>query len=564
MRRTLSSLAVIAVVTVLTNAAPPFARDDRVKPASACVVPPRVVGPDGIAGTADDGTLAEDFDTERDGTPGISLANVPSGTPGVLNDTIGVWVGTAAGGTGTLEGIGCAGFLVPPQDAECRIDPDDDMDWHVHCPPGACPSEPGHVTPRDGALAASGQNSLHWGYHFDPNSRDGDSVRLRQLAAFMTDPIHLTSAPQPGDLELSFLHIASMMDNHYYGLPSGQANDFGALQVQVFDPQAPGGGQWGFWDRLVPFQNVYDHIPYIWSTFGLDPTYCVLTPRDTGLDGYAPRGVTETLCFPNGVWSSCGNRWDAYGTLDCAGPGLPPSVGTGLWVQSRVSLADYLGQTVRIRWIAQSYEFDCCTDSYYELGGGWAPQIGDEGWWVDDIRVTGALQSPSQIPGAVELCNGIDDDCDGRVDEELSCPDPDLDGVQGAADNCPLFANPEQADFDQDGAGDVCDVDDGLIRIFVPAPGTVTWQQETGFETFNFYRGSLAVLRESGVYTQDPQFIGLADRACKLGGTSIADTSILAPGEAAFYLVTGVHLGVESSLGTNSAGVPRPNTRPCP
>ncbi|HZN04868.1 MAG TPA: hypothetical protein VFD06_14885 [Candidatus Polarisedimenticolia bacterium] len=53
--------------------------------------------PRGIPGTADDGTITENFDTERDGSPGISLAPLPRGTPGVLNDTIGVWVGTAAG-----------------------------------------------------------------------------------------------------------------------------------------------------------------------------------------------------------------------------------------------------------------------------------------------------------------------------------------------------------------------------------------------------------------------------------------------------------------------------------
>ncbi|MBK8699636.1 MAG: T9SS type A sorting domain-containing protein [Saprospiraceae bacterium] len=30
----------------------------------------------------------------------------------------------------------------------------------------------------------------------------------------------------------------------------------------------------------------------------------------------------------------------------------------------------------------------------------------------------------SIFPGAVEVCNGLDDDCDGQVDENLSCPQP--------------------------------------------------------------------------------------------------------------------------------------------
>ena len=54
-----------------------------------------------------------------------------------------------------------------------------------------------------------------------------------------------------------------------------------------------------------------------------------------------------------------------------------------------------------------------------------------------------------------EVCNGIDDDCDGVADEELSDGDGDArcDGI----DNCPAVANPAQADSDGDGVGDACD-----------------------------------------------------------------------------------------------------------
>ncbi|HZH30866.1 MAG TPA: putative metal-binding motif-containing protein [Pyrinomonadaceae bacterium] len=71
-------------------------------------------------------------------------------------------------------------------------------------------------------------------------------------------------------------------------------------------------------------------------------------------------------------------------------------------------------------------------------------------------------------PGATEICNGIDDNCDGVVDENFTntdgdsfadCvdTDDDNDNVADNVDNCPLVSNSDQADFDRDNKGDVCD-----------------------------------------------------------------------------------------------------------
>jgi len=78
---------------------------------------------------------------------------------------------------------------------------------------------------------------------------------------------------------------------------------------------------------------------------------------------------------------------------------------------------------------------------------------------------------PSVHPGAEEVCNGTDDDCDGEVDEghpdtdqdgTLDCldDDDDDDGLLDVVDNCPLHWNPEQEDNDEDDLGDPCDDDD--------------------------------------------------------------------------------------------------------
>ena len=85
--------------------------------------------------------------------------------------------------------------------------------------------------------------------------------------------------------------------------------------------------------------------------------------------------------------------------------------------------------------------------------------------------------------GEISECNdGIDNDADGFIDfpDDLSCADltdtreagppasEDVDGdlIRDVEDNCTLVPNTDQADFDQDSAGDLCDSDDDEDGVF--------------------------------------------------------------------------------------------------
>jgi len=168
--------------------------------------------------------------------------------------------------------------------------------------------------------------------------------------------------------------------------------------------------------------------------------------------------------------------------------------------------------------------------------------------------------------------NQADLDSDMRGDVCDNCPaasnvfqdDYDGDRAGDACDNCVFDWNASQSDFDHDNQGDVCDVNDGLIYVFSTDKNYREWQAETGYASWNSYRGSLAVLRATGLYTQGTGSNPLAAHDCAVTDAYVFDDVSPGPGAVAFNLVTGVVGGVESGLGTNSAGVPRANANPCP
>jgi len=102
-----------------------------------------------------------------------------------------------------------------------------------------------------------------------------------------------------------------------------------------------------------------------------------------------------------------------------------------------------------------------------------------EGIFVNVMAVGSAIDSDwdhiradFRRDGFEEICDGVDNDCNGKIDDVGE--DPDGDEVGHYCDNCPSRANPGQEDSDGDGIGDACELGgtcgNGVVDMKPPGP----------------------------------------------------------------------------------------------
>lgn len=134
--------------------------------------------------------------------------------------------------------------------------------------------------------------------------------------------------------------------------------------------------------------------------------------------------------------------------------------GNGAWQTRMIDLSDFRGSTVRV-----TFQF---------TAGVAPPRSTPMGWQVDDVVLAVSGIADADSDGIEDDCDNCpmaanpsqaNNDADSLGDACDNCPmtsnenqaDADTDGVGDACDNCPIIANPIQDDVDSDGVGDVCD-----------------------------------------------------------------------------------------------------------
>jgi hypothetical protein len=279
-------------------------------------------------------------------------------------------------------------------------------DWHVHTT----------ATSMGVGRAFSGKQSLHLGLHQNSNAAE-DTYRTKHIMAIRT--VNAVNIGLAGSSpELNFAQQVSFVDNSAgVNVSLGEAVDRGVVAASpaVTGPTVK-------WAKLYPYENVYDQQ-------GTDDfSNCVFDPIDDGNtedDYFDPTDPQRRLgpsstCYPEFDFihqgqtdyrkdfdvTDIGNASDGPGLKPCSNPpdtlcllaNTPSTINNpGTWVRPRFNLVsnNLAGKSVYFRFLFTSIELGATETMFVFFG---RPNVsGDDGWYIDDVHIDGALGTPISL-----------------------------------------------------------------------------------------------------------------------------------------------------------------------